>query len=71
MTCAHERSELRTKHTSTGGKLHAWQCISCGGLVGDWLPHDSPMVKGRRLPPWADTACPHRKDVQLSLLGDR
>lgn len=39
LECKHERSEIRYRLASNGGKMFKHQCLRCGELVGKWIPH--------------------------------
>jgi hypothetical protein len=39
ITCEHETIKIRYRETSIGTKMYKRQCIRCGEMVGNWIPH--------------------------------
>ena len=68
--CPHECTGIRYRTATNGVKMYKSQCVRCGELVGNWIPH-SAVPEGLTFPPiddelrstYKETASELRKEI--------
>ena len=45
LECDHQVIKIRYREAVNGGKMYKRQCVRCGDLVGNWIPHDTIKLK--------------------------